>query len=296
MANNFKPWVDTPTAGQQVQSASVFATDAQRVAGFNAGDPASALRVNSALRQANIVIAGLMQFCDEVKTLPNGLSLLSTVTQVKNAIKDSVDALHNTTLTSAKDYTDTEIETLEIEITDLDNSLSTVAKTGSYTDLLGKPDISLLAAKESPTFTGAITIPDAEEETAPVSLQQLNSSIDVINSILDGVALSINNLAERVAILEENLTHGTVEVVEGNSVNSVSGGVVNQPFGTTVSLSCTLKPQQPPFDTKYYTSFDGWYKDGAKVSNQMNYTFSLSMSTAGIYTATAQRKAKPPEV
>lgn len=93
MANNFKPWVDTPTPGQQVQSASVFASDAQRVDGFKAGDPASALRVNSALRQANLVVAGLMQFCDEVKTLPDELSLLSTVTQVKNAIKDSIDAL-----------------------------------------------------------------------------------------------------------------------------------------------------------------------------------------------------------
>ena len=68
MANNFKPWVDSPTAGQQVQSASVFATDAQRVDGFKAGDPASALRVNSALRQANIVVAGLMQMCDDIYT------------------------------------------------------------------------------------------------------------------------------------------------------------------------------------------------------------------------------------
>lgn len=109
MANNFKPWVDTPTAGQQVQSASVFTSDEQRVDGFKAGDPASALRVNSALRQANVVIAGLMQFCDEAKTLPNELSLLSTVTQVKNAIKASIDLLHDTTLTSAKTYTDTQI-------------------------------------------------------------------------------------------------------------------------------------------------------------------------------------------
>ena len=107
MANNFKPWVDSPTAGQQVQSASVFATDAQRVDGFKAGDPASALRVNSALRQANIVVAGLMQMCDDIKTLPDGLSLMSTVTQVKNAIKAAIDQLDATVLASAKSYTDT---------------------------------------------------------------------------------------------------------------------------------------------------------------------------------------------
>lgn len=116
MANNFKPWVDTPTPGQQVQTAEVFAEDEQRKNGFKAGDPASALRVNSALRQANIVVAGLMEFCDEANTLPDDLSLLSTVTEVKNAIKDSVEALHNTTLTSAKEYTDTRETAIDARI------------------------------------------------------------------------------------------------------------------------------------------------------------------------------------
>ena len=126
-------------------------------------------------------------------------------------------------------------------------------------------------------------------------MQQLNSSIEVINSILNGVALSINDLVARVSVLEEGPTHGTVEVVKGNLIDSVSGGVVDQPFGTTVSLSCTLKPQEPHFDTTYYTSFKGWYKDGAMVSSLRNYEFSLSIDTAGIYTATAERKAIPGE-
>lgn len=124
MANNFKPWVDSPTAGQQVQSASVFATDAQRVDGFKAGDPASALRVNSALRQANIVVAGLMQMCDDIKTLPNGLSLMSTVTQVKNAIKAAIDQLDATVLASAKSYTDTREGVINDKLTDKQNQIT----------------------------------------------------------------------------------------------------------------------------------------------------------------------------
>ena len=124
MANNFKPWVDSPTAGQQVQSASVFATDTQRVDGFKAGDPASALRVNSALRQANIVVAGLMQMCDDIKTLPDGLSLMSTVTQVKNAIKAAIDQLDATVLASAKSYTNTREGVINGKLTDkLDKNL-----------------------------------------------------------------------------------------------------------------------------------------------------------------------------
>lgn len=124
MANNFKPWVDLPTAGQQVQSASVFATDAQRVDGFKAGDPASALRVNSALRQANIVVAGLMQMCDDIKTLPDGLSLMSTVTQVKNAIKAAIDQLDATVLASAKSYTDTREGVINGKLTDKQNQIT----------------------------------------------------------------------------------------------------------------------------------------------------------------------------
>lgn len=124
MANNFKPWVDLPTAGQQVQSASVFATDAQRVDGFKAGDPASAMRVNSALRQANIVVAGLMQMCDDIKTLPNGLSLMSTVTQVKNAIKAAIDQLDATVLASAKSYTDTREGVINGKLTDKQNQIT----------------------------------------------------------------------------------------------------------------------------------------------------------------------------
>ena len=124
MASNFKPWVDSPTAGQQVQSAQVFATDAQRADGFKAGDPASALRVNSALRQANIVVAGLMQMCDDIKTLPDNLSLMSTVTQVKNAIKAAIDQLDATTLASAKSYTDTRERVINGKITNVQNQVT----------------------------------------------------------------------------------------------------------------------------------------------------------------------------
>lgn len=123
MANNFKPWVDSPTAGQQVQSAQVFAVDTQRVNGFIAGNPASALRVNSALRQANIVVAGLMEMCDEIKTLPDGLSLMSTVTQVKNAIKAAIDELDAIVLASAKSYTDTREAVITNRIDELEKDI-----------------------------------------------------------------------------------------------------------------------------------------------------------------------------
>lgn len=181
MANNFKPWVDSPTAGQQVQSASVFATDAQRVDGFKAGDPASALRVNSALRQANIVVAGLMQMCDDIKTLPNGLSLMSTVTQVKNAIKAAIDQLDATVLASAKSYTDTREGVINDKLTDKQNQITS---NKNRLDTL-EPRVDNLEDEVaalnggSSTLGQRVTTLEGEMDTAQADITQLKGYYEV---------------------------------------------------------------------------------------------------------------------
>lgn len=181
MANNFKPWVDSPTAGQQVQSASVFATDTQRVDGFKAGDPASALRVNSALRQANIVVAGLMQMCDDIKTLPDGLSLMSTVTQVKNAIKAAIDQLDTTVLASAKSYTDTregvingKLTNKQNQITSNKNRLDTLEPR--VDDL--EDEVAALNGSSS-TLERRVTTLEREMDTAQADITQLKGYYEV---------------------------------------------------------------------------------------------------------------------
>lgn len=181
MANNFKPWIDSPTAGQQVQSASVFATDAQRVDGFKAGDPASALRVNSALRQANIVVAGLMQMCDDIKTLPDGLSLMSTVTQVKNAIKAAIDQLDATVLASAKSYTDTREGVINVKLTDKQNQITSnknrLDTLESRVDNL-EDEVAALNGSSS-TLGQRVTTLEDEMDTAQADITQLKGYYEV---------------------------------------------------------------------------------------------------------------------
>lgn len=181
MANNFKPWVDSPTAGQQVQSASVFATDAQRVDGFKAGDPASALRVNSALRQANIVVAGLMQMCDDIKTLPDGLSLMSTVTQVKNAIKAAIDQLDATVLASAKSYADTREGVINVKLTDKQNQITSnknrLDTLESRVDNL-EDEVAALNGSSS-TLGQRVTTLEDEMDTAQADITQLKGYYEV---------------------------------------------------------------------------------------------------------------------
>lgn len=181
MANNFKPWVDSPTAGQQVQSASVFATDAQRVDGFKAGDPASALRVNSALRQANIVVAGLMQMCDDIKTLPDGLSLMSTVTQVKNAIKAAIDQLDATVLASAKSYTDTREGVINGKLTNKQNQITSnknrLDALEPRVDNL-EDEVAALSGSSS-TLGQRVTTLESEMDTAQADITRLKGYYEV---------------------------------------------------------------------------------------------------------------------
>lgn len=87
MATKFKVWIDNPAEGTNIQSYDDFASDTQRSAGFSVGNVASSIRVNSALRQANLVTAGLMQ-----AILPNSsLDLTSTIDEVSDEIGDVFD-------------------------------------------------------------------------------------------------------------------------------------------------------------------------------------------------------------
>lgn len=59
MANKFKLWVDDENINA-TQTYNDFDSDTQRAGGFVGGTPASAIRVNTALRQANLIACALM--------------------------------------------------------------------------------------------------------------------------------------------------------------------------------------------------------------------------------------------
>lgn len=99
MANKFKVWVDSP--GSVIMDAATFDKDFQRTSGFQAGQAASALRVNSALRQANLVVAALMGLVDN-----DNLDLKSSVTDVSQGINTWLtNKITNTTVTNASNAT-----------------------------------------------------------------------------------------------------------------------------------------------------------------------------------------------
>ena len=107
MATKLNVWIETPQSGKNVQAQDVFAADDQRIDGFQAGKPASSMRVNSMLRQSSILTVGFAEYLSTVNASAwENITLLSTVAQVNTAIKNSFKTIETNTLSQAKSYTD----------------------------------------------------------------------------------------------------------------------------------------------------------------------------------------------
>ena len=97
MATKFKVWIDSPIEGTNIQSYSDFSSDSQRTSGFSVGSVASSIRVNSALRQANLVSVALMS-----AMLPNSsLDLTSKVDALVSEINNYFSQYATTTSLNA---------------------------------------------------------------------------------------------------------------------------------------------------------------------------------------------------
>lgn len=82
MATRFSVWIDTPVTGTNVLDYASFASDSQRASGFVSNTVASAIRVNTALRQANLVTSALMNLVAPSSTV----DVTSSMTDVQTAI------------------------------------------------------------------------------------------------------------------------------------------------------------------------------------------------------------------
>lgn len=126
MATKLNVWIDTPHSGKNVQAQDVFAVDDQRIDGFQAGKPASSIRVNSMLRQSSILTVGFAEYLSTVNASAwENITLLSTVAQVNTAIKNSFKTIETNTLSQAKSYTDAAENRSNTKITTLQGTVQT---------------------------------------------------------------------------------------------------------------------------------------------------------------------------
>ena len=107
MANNFKEWIDssqisTTGATQNIFDAATFNdNNSQRYDGFKSGTLISSLYVNTALRQANLVIAALMDLVND-----SALDLTSSLNDVKTGLSNYLTTLNVASATKATEDED----------------------------------------------------------------------------------------------------------------------------------------------------------------------------------------------
>ena len=89
MANKFKLWVEDENINA-TQTYNDFDSDTQRAGGFVGGTPASAIRVNTALRQANLIACALM---DVVAADNSTVDFRSSRADIAQAISSGLAAL-----------------------------------------------------------------------------------------------------------------------------------------------------------------------------------------------------------
>ena len=89
--SKFRIWVDDNNL-DKVMGFSQFDEDAQRMAGFTGGTPASSIRVNTALRQANLVACALMNIVDTGNTADFRSPVATVQSLLSNYIANSMVA------------------------------------------------------------------------------------------------------------------------------------------------------------------------------------------------------------
>lgn len=89
--SKFRIWVDDSNL-DKVMGFDQFDTDTQRQAGFTGGMPASSIRVNTALRQANLVACALMNLADTGNTADFRSSVATVQSLLSNYISNTMVA------------------------------------------------------------------------------------------------------------------------------------------------------------------------------------------------------------
>lgn len=142
----FNIWIDTPiTSGDQnVISYDTLNQDAQRARGFKAGEAASALRVNTMLRQSSLVIKALMDIIDN----SGKLSVTSTSKDVYDIFNKYFNSFATKATTNSLSENISTVESnLDTLIEGLDNGTKVVnnAQNAVYAASASNADNSLNA-------------------------------------------------------------------------------------------------------------------------------------------------------
>lgn len=208
MANKFILWCEDENATQDYNT---FVNDSQRQSGFQGGQPASAIRVNTALRQANLVSAALMN-----ALLPDNQTL-----NYRNDIPTVANAI-NTALTS------------KIQTTKVNNASNADNATNVTTNINGKAISSIFESdgtivKNATNASYSSTQAQSDNSTKIATTAYVRTAIENVKNIIYGdisISIASTSITVKQVKRQVNFVIGELTFEDSNATRYTSGTIV----------------------------------------------------------------------
>lgn len=244
--SKFYVWVDDPQTSSSTQTSTEFANEPQRKQGFQANEVISSKKVNTAIRQANLVAVALMEALSPDNTT---LDVNSPVIDVTNEIKAKLATLHTTVIDDVI-RGDLNAVTSNAVYKALQNKLTLIVPSGIQTDFVlikktveGTVQQISLTGSFSPAASYSTFVPvlrglqgQLRGQTAPLARQD---DLDLINR------------AELTEKLSDKLNaSNTASIVYGNT----NDGSISEP--TEIPYTSNVKDDGESIVSRTY---DGYF-------------------------------------
>lgn len=247
--SKFYVWVDDPQTSSSTQTSTEFANEPQRKQGFQANEVISSKKVNTAVRQANLIAVALMEALSSDNTT---LDVNSSVTDVTNEIKVKLATLHTVVIDDIV-YGNLNAVTSNAVYKALQNKLNLIEPTYVRTDfVLIKKDFD--GSVQQISLAGVFTPQNQYEtffpvlrglqgqirgQTAPLAQQ---NDLDLINrgELTEKLSdkLSTSNIGQGLSFSDNKIKANITKIQDSTSTEFTpdENGVVTIPKGSVNNL------------------------------------------------------------
>lgn len=224
MAVAMRVWVDDAHIDEACQTTQVFQNDTQRIQGFASGEPASSMRVNTALRQANVVAVGLVQALAKHNSVLEGYTHETDVNTMATAIGEALAQY-------VSSETGSSFEDLNNKVDRIDGG-----KLGANTNI-GEDGVPVYVKN------GQITTVPVVDKAANVTT---NINGHAIATIFESNGITVKNATNAANVTTNINGHAIATIFESNgttiknatkAVQDGSGNNIVDTYATKASLS-----------------------------------------------------------
>lgn len=238
---SFIPWIEDNNVNA-TQDYNTYLNDSQRKEGFKGGTPASAIRVNTALRQANLVATALMKALNISETL----NYRSSITDTQNAILNGIKAIK---VNNANDADNSTNVTTNIN----GKAISTIFESNGTT---------VKNATNAVNASNSSTQAQSDNSTKIATTAYVRTAIENVKNIIYGdisISIASTSITVKQVKRQVNFVIGELTFNDSNATRYTSGTIVigNIPTNfrpkTTQTCYCIASDWVASGDLRPYT-------------------------------------------